>query len=89
MTRLANEMTGATSSGTNPACWVESGVVHAVAGGYLEDPTITVTWRGTVVPVTWAASYTPNEGDVVLLLVQPPSLILIDKLLGPNLETDE
>lgn len=62
-------------------------MVHAVAGGYLQDPTITVTWRGVQVPVTWAASYTPAEGDVVLLLVQPPALILLDKLNGPNLET--
>jgi hypothetical protein len=89
LTRLANELTGGATPGARPRCWVEPGVVKAVAGDYDTAATVTVTWRGTDVAVSYLDSYTPAQGDVVLILVQIPSLIVLGKLNGPNLETDD
>ena len=91
--RLAAELTGSVSPGSRPRAWVEPGVVKAVAAGYVgdagSDATMTVTWRGVDVPCSFLASYSPVAGDVVLLLVQPPSLICLDRLVGPNVESDD
>jgi hypothetical protein len=87
--RLAAELTGSTSSGARPRAWVEPGLVKAVAGDYDTAATVTVTWRNTDVPVSYLDSYSPAAGDVVLILVQPPSLIVLGKLNGPNLESDD
>jgi hypothetical protein len=89
LARLAAELTGSVSSGTRPRCWVEPGVVTSIAGGYLQSDTVVVTWRNTDVPVSYLDSYTPTAGDVVAILVQPPSLIVLGKLNGPNLESDD
>lgn len=86
--RLAAELTGSTSPGARPQAWVEPAVLKAIATGYLQTPTITVTWRDTDVPASYLDSYTPKVDDVVLLLIQPPSLVVLGKLNGPNLESD-
>lgn len=85
--RLAAELAGATQPGNRPDCWCEPGVVTTVITGYLADPAdavVTVTWRNTVVPVSYVSSYTPVEGDVVLLLIQPPSVIVLGRIVGPG-----
>ncbi len=84
LARLVGELTGAASPGARPQCWVESGVVRTVVPGYMSDPTITVRWRDTDVPVSYIASYTPTEGDVVLLLIQTSSVIVLGRLVGPT-----
>lgn len=84
LARLVAELTGSSSPGARPTCWVEAGVVKDVVIGYYTNPIVTVTWRGTVVPVSYLADYTPNEGDVVLLLIQPSNVIMLGRLVGPT-----
>jgi hypothetical protein len=85
--RLAGELTGATAPGNTPRVWLESGVVTAVVTGYAPEETdaiITVSWRGTTVPASYVSPYSPAEGDVVLLLIQPPGVIVLGRLIGPE-----
>lgn len=82
--RLAGELTGASAPANTPRLWMEQGVVTSAVPGYLENPIVTVTWRDTVVPVSYVNTYTPVEGDVVLLLIQPPSVIVLGRVIGPE-----
>lgn len=86
LSRLASELTSS-GAGSDPRCWVEPGVVKAAVSGYLADPIMTVTWRNTDVPCSYVDSYTPAAGDVVLLLIQPPSVICLGRLVGPGTAT--
>jgi hypothetical protein len=59
----------------------------AIPGGAADGATLaTVTWRGTPrLPVPYRASYTPTVGDVVLLLIQGPQVIIMGRIAGtPN-----
>lgn len=81
--RLRAELSGANSPGEDPRAWVETGVIKAVIGGYLQDDVVTATWRGTDMPVAYLDGYTPVAGDVVLLLIQAPAPpIVLGKLNG-------
>ena len=82
--RLLAELTGATAPGNGTRCWVEQGVIRAVAGGYMQDPIVTVRWRGTDIEASRMADYDPTDGDVVLLLIQPPSVVILGRVLGPT-----
>lgn len=83
LTRLTAELAG-TATGNRPSCWVEPGTVKATVAGYGADATITVTWRGVDVPCSYVSTYSPADGDVVLLLIQPPSVICLGRLIGPD-----
>lgn len=84
LSRLAGEMTGATAPGNRPDCWLETGVLYQAITGYFPDPMVSVLWRGVEVPASYIASYTPNAGDVVLLLIQPPAVHVLGRLIGPE-----
>jgi hypothetical protein len=96
--RLKGELTGATGPGKTPRCWVEPGVVRSVASEYVmhEDGLLydeltgafTVTWRGQDIAVPYIEGFTPVEGAVVLLLVQPPSVICLGGLIGQDTGED-
>ncbi len=60
--------------------------MRSVATGYMQDPVVTITWRGVDVPCSYLGDYSPSENDVVLLLIQPPSVICLGRLVGPQTE---
>lgn len=84
--RLQAELSGSTSAGESPRCWVEPGVIKAVVTGYLEADVVTATWRGVDMSVTYLDSYTPAAGDVVLLLIQTPAPPIVLGKLNGNLD---
>jgi hypothetical protein len=67
-----------------PASWVEQAEVVDVTAAAASDGNalLTVEWRGTEVDAAYCAGYTPNIGDTVLVVVQPPSLLVIDQVIG-------
>ncbi len=71
-TRLSAELTGVTAPGNRSECFFESGLVTTAVAGYGGDMLLTVLWRGSRVPASYVTTYTPQEGDVVLLLIQSP-----------------
>jgi len=43
----------------------------------------TIAWRdGTKLPVPYLAHYSPQNGDVVLLLIKGPQVIILDRIAG-------
>ncbi len=83
--RLAAELTGVNAPGNRPECWFESGIVRSSVPGYMDSAIVTVIWRGVDVPVSYLDSYSPTEGDAVLLMIQPPSPpVLLGKINGPG-----
>jgi hypothetical protein len=58
--------------------------VTAVLPGAAVDGTalVSVLWRGTQVEAAYLASYTPAVGHVVLLLVDPPQVVILGRLIG-------
>jgi hypothetical protein len=67
-----------------PICWVEQATVASVTAGGAKDGNALcqITWRGSVAAAAYAAGYTPTAGDVVLVLVQLPQLVIIDRVIG-------
>lgn len=79
--RLADVMAGlAPADGVR----MEQGVIASVAAGAAADGNalVTVTWRGTNVACPYPSTYTPVVGHVVLLLVSPPRLVIVARLIG-------
>ena len=79
--RLADELAALT---TQPGVRMEPGTVVTVVAGAAADGNalVTVSWRGTSVAVPYPSSYTPVVGHVVLLLVAPPQVVIVARLLG-------
>lgn len=73
-----------TKGGSLPSAWFEQGTVASVAvgGGADGGDLVTVTYRGVNVPAVHCASYTPVPGHRVLLLVQTPQVVIVDRLVG-------
>lgn len=82
--KLAAELLGKTGPGRRPSSWLEPAVVSHVTPGGASDGNalVAVTWRSTEVLVAYAAAYTPVVGHVVLLNIQPPSLVIICRVIG-------
>ena len=82
--RLAAELTGLSGPGKRPSSWLEPAVVFSVTpGGALDgNARCVVTWRGVQVPAAYASSYVPTVGHVVLVNVQPPSLVVLCRVIG-------
>ncbi len=85
-TRLSGELTGLTAPGNRPECWFEPGLVTTAVAGYGGDMLLTVLWRGAKVPAGYVTTYTPQEGDVVLLVIQPPGKPIALGRLSTNAE---
>lgn len=79
MRRVAAEISRDRPPQGTPASWVEQATVTTVTAGAASDgnAAVTVTWRGSAVPATYLAAYTPTVGHVVAVVVQPPSTLLI------------
>lgn len=82
--KLAAEILGTAGPGKRPSSWLEPAVVYSVTAGAASDGNdlCVVTWRGVNVPVAYAAAYTPVVGHTVLLNVQPPSLVILCRVIG-------
>ncbi len=63
---------------------MEPGEVVAVAPGGASDGNarVTVRWRGAKVVCPYPSSYAPAVGHAVLLLVQPPQVVIVARLVG-------
>jgi hypothetical protein len=83
MRRLAAELSGRALGRRSVSC-LEPAVVYSVTPGGASDGNAlcVVTWRGIQEPVAYAAAYTPVVGHVVLLNVQPPSLVIVMHVIG-------
>ncbi len=84
MRRLAAELSGRSGPGKRPSSWLEPAVVYSVTPGGATDGNAlcVVTWRGVETSVAYNAAYTPVISDVVLLNVQPPSLVILCRVIG-------
>lgn len=82
--KLVAELTGTAGPGKRPSSWLEPAVVYSVTAGAATDGNAlcVVTWRGIQTPVAYAAAYTPVVGHTVLLNVQPPSLVILCRVIG-------
>ena len=82
--RLAAELSGRAGPGKRPQSWLEPAVVYSVTAGGASDGNAlcVVTWRGVQTPVAYASAYVPVVGHVVLLNVQPPSLVILCRVIG-------
>lgn len=67
-----------------PVCWVELATIASVTAGAATDGNalVTIVWRGATVPAAYTASYTPTVGHVVLVLVQLPQIVIVDRVIG-------
>jgi hypothetical protein len=65
-------------------CWCEPATVHSVTAGAAADGNAlaTVTWRGAQYQAAYPAAYTPVVGHTVLLLIQPPQLAILCRVIG-------
>lgn len=81
--KLAAELSGR-ATGRRPVSWLEPATVFSVTPGGASDGNAlcVVTWRGVTTPVAYSAAYAPVVGHVVLLNVQPPSLVIICRVVG-------
>jgi hypothetical protein len=81
--KLAAELSGQ-AAGASPSSWLEPAVVYSVTAGGASDGNAlcVVTWRGVQTPAAYPASYTPTVGHVVLLNVQPPSVVIVMHVIG-------
>lgn len=63
---------------------MEQGTITAVSAGAAIDGNalVTVSWRGTSIFCPYPSTYTPVVGHVVLLLVCPPRVVIIARLIG-------
>jgi hypothetical protein len=69
----------------HPGCWVEPGVIAAVAAGSASDGNAlaTVTYRGADIDAPYLASYTPTAGHNVALLIQSTgSVLILGRVIG-------
>lgn len=82
--RLAAELSGKAGPGKRPSSWLEPAVVYSVTAGAASDGNAlcVVTWRGVNVSVAYSAAYTPVVGHTVLVNVQPPSLVILCRVIG-------
>jgi hypothetical protein len=71
-------------SGGDPATVVETGSVTAVTPGAAKGGSalVAVSWRGATVTADYLASYTPVQGDVVLVVHHGDLLHIIGRLIG-------
>lgn len=67
-----------------PPSWFEQAVVASVAAGAASDGNalVTVTWHGASVQAAYLSSYSPTVSHTVLVLVQPPSLLILGRVIG-------
>lgn len=67
-----------------PASWFEQATVTTVSAGAAADGNalVTVTWRGSPVQAAYLSSYAPTVSHNVLVLVQPPSLLILGRVIG-------
>lgn len=79
--RLADHLA---SIGDSQAVRMEQGVIATVTAGAAADGNalVTVTWRGTTVACPYPSTYVPVVGHVVLLLIVPPQLVIVARLIG-------
>ena len=84
LTALVDELRDVNGPGALPVSWHEPAEVVSVTAGGAEDGAALaqVTWRGLTVYAAYVASYTPVVGHTVLLLVQPPQLTILGRLVG-------
>jgi len=82
--RLAAELQRDPRPQGAPVCWLEQATVTAVTAGGAADGSAlcTVTWRGETHEAAYLASYTPVVGHVVAVVVQPPSLLVLGRVIG-------
>lgn len=82
--KLAAELAGRSGPGRRPSSWLEPAVVYSVTPGGASDGNAlaVVTWRGIQQSVAYSAAYTPVVGHTVLLNIQPPSLVIICRVIG-------
>jgi hypothetical protein len=81
--KLVAELSGK-ATGQRPSSWLEPAVVYSVTAGGASDGNAlcVVTWRGVHVPTAYPASYSPTVGHVVLLNIQPPSVVIVMHVVG-------
>jgi hypothetical protein len=79
--RLADQIAAA---GGTDAMRMEQGTITVVAAGAALDGNakVTVSWRGTSIFCPYPSTYTPVVGHVVLLLIQPPQVVIVARLIG-------
>ena len=67
-----------------PGLRMEQGTVVTVAAGAAADGNalVTVSWRGTNVACPYPSTYSPAVGHVVLLLIDPPRVVIAAQLVG-------
>lgn len=85
MRRVAAELVRDRPPQGTPTSWVEQATVAAVTPGGASDgnAAVTVTWRGSAMPATYLAAYTPTVGHVVAVVVQPPNtLLIVGRVIG-------
>lgn len=82
--RLAAELSGRSGPGKRPSSWLEPATIYSVTPGGASDGNAlaVVTWRGIQAPAAYASTYTPVVGHVVVVNVQPPSLVIIARIIG-------
>lgn len=82
--KVTAELAGLNSPGAVASAHMETAEVTAVTvgGGADGQNLVTVRWRGRTVRAARCASYSPVVGHKVLVLVQGPRLIVIDRLVG-------
>lgn len=70
--------------GDGPALRMEQGTIVTVAAGAAGDGNalVTVSWRGTNVRCPYPSTYSPVVGHVVLLLIDPPQVVIAARLIG-------
>lgn len=82
--RLAAELTGVSGPGGEQRSWFEPAQVASVVAGGAGDGNAlaTLNFRGQLVPAAYLQAYTPTAGQTVLVLVQPPQLIIVGRVIG-------
>lgn len=67
-----------------PQLRMEQGTVVTVTPGGAADGNslAVVSWRGTNVACPYPSTYTPVVGHVVLLLIDPPRVVIVARLIG-------
>lgn len=79
--KLADTIAGLAST---DSVRIEQGVIITVAAGAAADGNalVTVRWRGTDIRCAYPSTYTPVVAHVVLLLINPPMIVIACRLIG-------
>jgi hypothetical protein len=82
--KLLGELSGRSGPGRRPQSWLEPAVVAAVTPGGASDGNalVTLTWRGMSIAAAYSSAYTPVAGHTVLVHVQPPSVVILARVIG-------